>query len=192
MKKYLLLNFLIFLLIFLGISCSSNSSNSEAAEPTSSKSKTEIEEEKTGNWELVTVVDEFGDEVKGEDAIIGIFDGKMSNSAISDSDMKVKVQVSKDKQSFITFFEYGTHEGSLPDRTLFKIKIKKENGEMEFVEQFSMNNMLSDTKSVLIEKVLAQESPLKINVDLKRASEYESTVYNFEIDPQGLKELLEK
>jgi len=199
MKKYLPLNFLIFLLIFFGISCSSNSSNSETAEATDSKSKTEIKEEKvepektkTGNWEIAKVVDEFGDEVKDEGAVIGIFEGKMSNSATSNSDINVKVQVSKDKQSFITFFEYGNRKGNLPDKKLFKIKIKKENGETEFVEQFSMNNMLADTKSVLIEKVLAQNSPLKINVDLKRASKYESTVYNFEIDPKGLKELLEK
>ena len=184
------------LIIILLIGCSSESatkSESETKEELTAKGEEPSkDEEKKAIWEIAKVVDEFGDEVKGEGAIIGIFDGKMSNSATTNGDVKVKVQVTKDKGSFITFYEYGRNPGNLPDKKLFKVKIKKENGETEFLEQFSMNNMMTDTKGLLIEKVLSQSSPLKINVDLKRASKYQKTVYNFEINPEGLKELIEK
>ncbi|MFT6002387.1 MAG: hypothetical protein ACI95T_001148 [Flavobacteriales bacterium] len=199
MKKYLSLDFLFLLLITLGISCSSDSSNSEAKKEGNNNKEMETKEEslepkkeKKGFWEPVKIVDEFGEEVEGKSAIVGMFEGKMSNSATTNSDIKIEVQIGTDNNSFITFYEYGDRKGNLPDRKLFKIKIKKEDGSTEFIEQFSMNNMMADTKGLLIEKVLAQETPLKINVDLKRASKYESTVYNFEINPKGLKELLKK
>jgi hypothetical protein len=199
MKNQFFIIFLSLFVILFGLSCSSNNSNSENETATKTEEITESKEDraetkmqKQGAWEIAKVVDEFGDEVKGEGTVIGIFEGKMSNSATTNSDLKVKIQVGKDKESYITFFEYENRKGNLPDKKFFKIKIKKEDGETEFVEQFSMNNMLVDTKGVLIEKVLSQNSPLKINVDLKRASKYQNTVYNFEIDPKGLKEILEK
>jgi hypothetical protein len=185
-------------MLLFGASCSSNSSNSESGTATKSeekieaKEKVEPETQKQSAWEIAKVFDEFGDEVKGEGAIIGIFEGKMSYSATTNSDLKVKVEVGKDKESYITFYEYGNREGNLPDKKLFNIKIKKEDGETEFVEQFSMNNRLTDTKGALIGKVLEQSTPLKINVDLKRASQYANAVYSFEIDPSGLKEILER
>jgi len=115
----------------------------------------------------------------------------MSNSATSDAEVTVKMQVGNDKKTtFITFYEYGNSPGNLPDRKLFNIKIKKEDGSTEFVEQFSMNNMLADTKGILLGKILAQNEPLKVNVDLSRANQYDKTVYNFEIDPSGLTELM--
>ena len=50
-------------------------------------------------WELVSVVDKFGDET-GEKVIAGMFDGVMRNSAGVDDDLQVKVQV-KDSLTFI-------------------------------------------------------------------------------------------
>ena len=82
--------------------------------------------------------------------------------------------------------------GNLPEKKMFSIKIKKENGETEFIEQFSMNNMMTDTEGVLLQKAMEQNEPLKVNVDLGRTSQYESTVYNFEIDTKGLAELLQE
>lgn len=169
---------------------SQNQKNSESNSEEVAESNPRKEEKKSA-WEFAKVVDEFGDEVKGESAVIGIFTGRMSNSATSDADVTVKVQVGNDKKTtFITFYEYGNNPGNLPDRKLFNIKIKKDDGSTEFVEQFSMNNMLADTKGILLEKILAQSEPLKVNVDLSRANQYDKTVYNFEIDPSGLSELM--
>lgn len=195
MKNYQLSSIILFLfsLIILGCGSESAKQNSEQAE-TKTEENSELTpkvEEKNSPWELAKVVDEFGDEVKGESAAIGIFEGKMTNSATADAKVTVKMQVGNDKKTtFITFYEYGNSPGHLPDRKLFNIKIKKEDGSTEFIEQFSMNNMLADTKGVLLGKIMEQSEPLKINVDLSRANQYDKTVYNFEIDPAGLSEIL--
>lgn len=175
---------------FLG-SCSSESPKSEGDKKTTNQPTQDKKEEKKP-WEIVGTTDEFGDEVKGGKTIVGFFNGEMSNSATTNSNLKVKIQVNADKNSYISFFEYGETLGNLPNRQLFNIKIKKEDGETEFIEQFSMDGILADTKGVLITKALEQNTPLKVNVDLKRANQYLNTVYNFKIDPTGLNELLNK
>ena len=116
----------------------------------------------------------------------------MSNSITTLAKVTVKMQIESDKKTtLITFYEYGNNIGNLPDEQTFKIKIKKEDNETEFIEQFSMNNMLIDIKGVLLAKILGQAKPLKINVDLSRANQYDETVYNFEVDPSRLSEMLD-
>ena len=188
MNTKLLLTALVMSIIVFGTSCSSSESSNDQTETTEQEASPESE----SIWKVVNVVDEFGDVVEGKGAVVATFKGTMSNSATSSADVTVKVQLGDEKDSYITFYEYNDIEGNLPESKIFNIKIKKENGETEFIEQFSMNNMMADTKGILIQKALEQNEPLKVNVDLSRASDYESTVYNFELDTKGLTELLKK
>lgn len=194
MKIKLLFFYLTASIVLFSVGCSSSESNtgeqSESQETTQEPNQ-ETSTNSESAWEKVQVVDEFGDVIEGKGAILGIFKGKMSNSATSNSDVTVKIQLGKETDSYITFYEYDNVPGNLPEKKMFSIKIKKENGETEFIEQFSMNNMMTDTKGVLIQKAMEQNEPLKVNVDLSRASQYENTVYNFEIDTKGLAELLQ-
>lgn len=148
--------------------------------------------EESAAWNVVDVVDEFGDIIPGESGIVGLIEGRMSNSATTSGDVSVKIQVGEENKSYITFYEYGDIPGNLPNEKFFNIKIKTENGDIEEIEQFSFKDMLTDSKGALISKALLQSTPLKVVVDLSKASEYESTVYNFEIDGAELKALLDK
>lgn len=162
-------------------------------EKTEEKSENSIAEpvsEPKSAWQVVPIVDAFGDEVPGKSAIIGLFEGRMKNGLGSNQKVTVKVQITEDYKTFITFYEYGSSIGTLPKEDIFKIQIKKSDGSSEFIQQFSYDNILSDSKGILGKAFLAQSEPLKVNVDLSRHSGYLTTVYNFEIDPTGLTDLM--
>ncbi|MDH5400185.1 MAG: hypothetical protein OEX02_18680, partial [Cyclobacteriaceae bacterium] len=81
---------------------------------------------KEGIWEVVNVVDEFGDVVEGKTAILSLIDGKMSNSAVVDEKVTVKIQINiKDQTMLMSFFEYGNSPGSLPENKFLNLHIKK-------------------------------------------------------------------
>lgn len=192
-NKYLIhSSFFCLILCVLGCSPGEQKVNSDKSpeKPIENVDPNEVNEKSKSIWEFVNDVDEFGDKIKEQRAIIGTSNGRMSNSTSTNEDVTVVIRVGKDKSTYIKFFEHGATLANLPDKQLFNIKIKKEDGNTEFIEQFSIDNMLADTKGVLLGKLLAQKSPLKINVDLKRASQYESSIFNFEIDPTGLEALL--
>ncbi len=189
-----LITLIAFAMLFFSCSSENSKNNSEkTGQQSADNSEMKSSQEKRETvWEFAKVVDEFGDELKEERAIIGIFEGIMSNSITTLAKVTVKMQIESDKKTtLITFYEYGNNIGNLPDEQTFKIKIKKEDNETEFIEQFSMNNMLIDIKGVLLAKILGQAKPLKINVDLSRANQYDETVYNFEVDPSRLSEMLD-
>lgn len=163
------------------ISCKSNTENPQTEENKSEK----IEKSK---WEIVDIVDEFGDPT-GKKSILGLFKGKMSNSATNNADLTVKVNF-EDKSTLMTFYEYGDMQGNLPDGKFFNIDIKKENGEIEKLNQFTYKNMLFDD-SLLKVRILEQKKPLKVSIDLSRANQYDNTKYIFEIDPSGLVDLID-
>lgn len=142
-------------------------------------------------WQASTQKDEFGDEIEGEKNILAQFSGVMSNSATTKADVLVQVQIGQDKSTYISFLEYGKVPGNLPEKKSFNVKIKKADDSTEFVRMFSMRNVLAETEGVLLDRVLSQSEPLKVNVDLSRAEQHSNTVYNFEIKPKGLRALLE-
>lgn len=140
-------------------------------------------------WKVAKVVDEFGDQTKGN-SVVGLFTGKMSNSVTSGGMLTVKVQIGDDnKTTLISFQDYGKFTGSLPQKKLFYIKVKKQDGSTELVEVFSMYDMIAETEGVLLDMILSQGEPLKVNVDLEAVG-YNNTVYNFEIPSVGLSELI--
>ncbi|MCP4551476.1 MAG: hypothetical protein GY834_05450 [Bacteroidetes bacterium] len=191
MKKFTQL-FLLVGLTTLIISCGNNSEKS-----TQDKSAIENEEvaskeniDKKSAWEIVDVVDEFGDKIDGESSIIGLFEGKMSNSATTDSKLTIKMQV-QDSSIYTIFYEYGEHQSQLEDYKYLQLKVKTENGEVIKIKQLLFRNMMVDSDGELLNLILAQESPLKMIADFSAVSKYESNVFSFEIDPKGLNELRE-
>ena len=178
-----------------GIGCGpsdTTTSGVEDAFTVDTTAKVEQNNEPAMGWQFAKTVDEFGDETEGG-ALIGLFEGTMSNSATAGDKVIVKVQVAEDSETtFFTFYEYGSRPASLPNEKLFNIKVKKQDNSTEFVEVFSMNGMLAETKGVLLGMILDQEKPLKFNVDLSRSNQSHSTIYNFGVDPEGLQSMMDQ
>jgi hypothetical protein len=141
-------------------------------------------------WVESPVVDEFGDIIEGESIITSSSQGKFSNSATSDSDLTVNMQI-VDGSIYAVFYEYNSApQAHLPENAFINVKAKVESGEIVKVQQFLYNHIMCDTEGELTSLVLNQSSPLKVIVDLSTIDKYSYTTYQFEIDPSGLSQLL--
>lgn len=181
MKQLLLLSALTLLFAACSETASTDTSKDEAINQT--------EDVKTASpWRVAGSVDEFGDKVEGEANVTAKFKGQMSNSATTSSEMEVEVIISD--MMLLGIYEYGRSLASLPSNEFFAIKVKMENDSTDFVRVFSTNNVLVDADGDLMEKLLNQKKPLKVSVDLSRANQYLSSKYNFEIDPNGLSDII--
>jgi hypothetical protein len=141
-------------------------------------------------WVESPVVDEFGDIIEGESIITSSSQGKFSNSATSDSDLTVNMQI-VDGSIYAVFYEYNSApQAHLPENEFINVKAKVESGEIVKVQQFLYNHIMCDTEGELTSLVLNQSSPLKVIVDLSTIDKYSYTTYQFEIDPSGLSQLL--
>jgi hypothetical protein len=144
-------------------------------------------------WQVVKVKDEFGDIVQGKSTIAADFKGKMSNSIISDADLTVTMQILADSTIVGIFYEYNKKpQAKLPETQYITAKIKLADGEVTKVKMLLFHNMMWDNDKKLFKLLMTQSSPIKVIVDLSDISQYETTIYNFEIDPSGLKDLLKK
>ena len=179
-------------LIFTVLILSSCLADNKKKSP-SQNQQTEIDKlltvNKTG-WEKGMVTDENGNNAKM--GILKTISGKMSNVAVHEAPLKVNLQITKDKISYINFQLMSRIEGPLPQNEHFNIKITKDNGESEFIKQYSSNNILIDKNGVLVKKVLSQNSPLKVNVVVEKENKSHNSIYDFEIDPKGLKDLIDE
>lgn len=146
-------------------------------------------EEIKGSWQVRKIVDEFGDEVKGKSTIVGDFEGKMSNSAVSDAKLIARLQV-QDSSIYTMFYEYGNSPQATLPKGEISIKIKLFNGDVLNVKQYLYENMMVDNDKELFKILTTQDKPVKAVVDLSRAKGYSNEVYSYEIDPAGLKGLL--
>ena len=141
-------------------------------------------------WEKGIITNEDGENAKT--GIIRTLSGKMKNAIINDAPLKVVLQITKDKTSYIRFQLMSKFEGPLPQNEYFNIEITKDNGESELIKQYSINNILIDKEGKLVEKVLSQNSPLKVNVVFEQENKIHNSIYDFEIDPKGLKDLIDE
>lgn len=146
-------------------------------------------------WTLAPSMDKFGDMSKEKNTIIGLFNGTYKNSATVNQKLKVKMQPSPNNSFITTFYEQSLSgpPATLPNKKMINIEVKKANGEIVEVEQLFLNNMMGGTSnSQFYDLIINSNEPVKILVDLSKASEYENTVYTFTVDPKGLKELIKK
>lgn len=158
----------------------------------SNNANTAIEKEDNGAWKIVNLVDDFGDVKEGESAIVATFPGKMSNSAVSDESLIVKFEI-YDSTTVVGFYEYGREpKAQLPDRAFINLKLKLSNGEVLGIKQFLFKDYMVDSDNELLALLLSQENPIKAILDFRSIDRYESTVYEFTIEPKGLKALKEK
>ena len=187
MKKLIIFMFSI---VLLG-SCSNNNDKSTQDKSTLESNEVASKENTDSKsvWKIVDVVDEFGDKIEGESSIIGQFEGTMSNSATTDSKLTIKMQV-QDSSIFTTFYEYGKQQSQLEEYKYLPLRVKIENGEVLEVKQLLFRNMMVDSDGELLALILSQETPIKMIADFSTITKYESNVFSFEIDPKGLKELL--
>jgi hypothetical protein len=136
------------------------------------------------------VKDEFGDVIPGKSAIGADIQGTMSNSATSNAPLIVRIQL-EDSSMYTSFYEYGREpQAKLPENEFITIKIKLANGDVSQLKLFLFQNYLTDSHKDFFNLLMSQSSPIKVIVDLSTVSSYESTIYNFEIDPTGLKNIL--
>ncbi|MEX2336353.1 MAG: hypothetical protein WD555_03680 [Fulvivirga sp.] len=141
-------------------------------------------------WQAMDVKDDFGDIVQGESVIGAQFKGTMSNSAVAGVDLTVSMQL-QDSIIFSTFYEYNKEPiAQLPDSEFLTIKVKVSNGDVLEAKQFLFQNMMVDSDKELLNILLGQDKPVKVIADISQADKYSTKVYNFEIDPNGLNEII--
>lgn len=197
MKK--VLKFLMTIILVVNLTSCGGGTDKKTEANNSEKENTKAEvqgkSEKETNksvWQKVGVKDEFGDIIEGESSIMANFEGTMSNTAVSNEDLTVAMQVVEDSTIYSSFYEYSREpQAQLPDSKYLTIKVKVSNGEVLEVEQFLYGNMMIDNDKELLKILLSQDKPVKVIADISRADKYANGVYNFEIDPNGLKDVLD-
>lgn len=168
-------------------SCGNTTDTKKVKETTNSK---ETVQEKASIWEHVPVKDEFGDIIEGKTLLVARVKGKMTNSAVADAELLIEMQVS-DSTIYTAFYEYGTEpRAELPHGVSLPIKVKLPNGEIIDVKEFLANDVMIDFDKELINVLFNETQPIKVIADISKADKYESSVYQYTIDPYGLKELI--
>jgi len=154
------------------------------------KPKEEVQIKNESSWKVLNVKDEFGDIVDGKSTVVADFKGTMTNSAVADAELTARIQL-QDSTLYTYFYEYNTPpQAQLDNKKFLTLKIKLANGEVLEAKQFLFNNMVVDQDKVLLEILLNQNQPIKVIADMSQVNKYSKTIYKFEIDPKGLKEVL--
>lgn len=179
--------------MILGIvltSCGSGTEKKTANDNPTEQVNKEVNKKTESAWQVFQVKDEFGDIVEGKSTIGAEFKGTMSNSAVSGADLTVRMQV-QDSTIYSIFYEYSREpQAKLPESKHLTIKVKVSSGEVLEVKQLLYKNMMVDSRKELLKILLSQDKPVKIIADISLVDKYANDVYNFEIDPSGLKEVL--
>ena len=179
--------------LFVGLilaSCGNSAESTSEITIETEDSVAVVEKQVESAWKAMQVKDEFGDIVEGKSIIAADFSGKMKNSATSDADLRASLQI-QDSIIYTMFYEYsGENQARLPESEFVKIKVKVSSGEVLEVNQFLYGNYMQDTDKELLRILLEQEEPVKVIVDLSLADKFFNGIYNYEIDPNGLKEIV--
>lgn len=160
-----------------------------SCEPIKKEPAKEEKEEIESAWKVGNVTDEFGDVIKDKSVIMADFPGKMSNSAIENAELIVKMQI-QDSTLFTVFYEYGKSPQARLPKGKISIKLKMFNGDVLNVKQYLYENMMVDDNNALMKIILAQDKPFKAIVNLKDVDNFYNGVYSYEISPAGLKGLI--
>jgi ribosome-binding protein aMBF1 (putative translation factor) len=171
-------------------SCGSGPKKKTETDNPTEQSNKEVNKGNESAWQVSQVKDEFGDIVEDKSTIAADFKGTMSNSAVSGEDLTVRMQV-EDSTIYSIFYEYSREpQAQLPDSKFLTIKVKVSSGEVLEAKQFLYGNMMIDNDKELLKILLSQDKPVKVIADISLADKYANGLYNFVIDPSGLKEVL--
>lgn len=171
-------------------SCGSSTEKKTKTDNPFDKSSSEVESNNESAWQLMQIKDDFGDIIEGKSNIVADFEGTMSNSAVSGANLTVRMQV-EDSTLYSIFYEYSRKpQAQLPDSRFLTIKVKLSNGEVLEAKQFLYGNIMVDSDKELLKILLSQDKPVKVIADISLVDKYVNSVYNFEIDPNGLMEVL--
>ncbi|MCP4522459.1 MAG: hypothetical protein GY827_12330 [Cytophagales bacterium] len=149
-----------------------------------------VEQEKKEIWKVETFKKESDGEMKDVSAVVGSIQGKMMTESDTINIFSI-MQILKEEEGLMlqsAFSRLTGHSVPLPDNPSAIVKIQKEDGTVKELEQTFAESMLNDTKGLLINEMLSEKAPLKLEVNV----ESESTTYTFMIDPTGLQEVVDQ
>ena len=151
---------------------------------------TEISPSEITSWEMINVVDDFGD-ATGEKAIRGFFSGRFSNTATSGSDLSVYVFCSEDGSLRLRLLEYGNRKLSSTHWGEYLFRTKVDGVEESFY--ISWDILMSPD---LYFKDSAEESVLRNyfydGKEVRCLIRIQSSEYNFTIDGKGFSNLYDE
>lgn len=142
-------------------------------------------------WRVDYQKDEFGDQV-GDPIAYSEFKGKFSNSLVFDQDLKVTVTIRLDGFSIIKLYESDGKPIALPKLKRFELPIKNSEGSKKYIKHHSSEYSLYTNENILLNELLSQPGPLRFYVDASMIDESYDGIYRFSINPEGLKEVLDK
>ena len=151
-------------------------------------------EESLGKWQRGDIVDEFGDDT-GESFVYCVVRGSHENSISMDNEVYVKASIEEDALYFQIFNSTLTLKENFPDIEYGTIKIKFPDGTVKSERIFFYHNMAiespKDEKNLIYNYLIDNDGELKLLIDLSTASDYYSDKYQFTLQKNNLKEILD-
>lgn len=148
-----------------------------------------------GKWQIGNYVDEFGDNINQSYAY-SFVKGSHENSLAKFSDVYVKIMKQESGLFFDIYNDALTMKESLPDKEFGMLKIKYPDGSVVSEKVFLTDNTLleapDDKNNLIYNHILANASPLKIQLDLSTASSYYTDKYVFELEQNNLLPILQE
>lgn len=147
------------------------------------------------NWEIGKYVDSF-DEPTGKEYLRGVFHGRFSNSATTDSPLSVEVYVDADSTVTLRLWEYNSH--LVKDEKGAIIIAKDGLGETHRVDSYDLRDIDNDGNFTSPYNYKYPEGIFWHIIDKGGVAtfriylgEYSKSDYKFSIDTQGLKEQMQ-
>lgn len=160
------------------ISCSGEKTKQD------SQPKKELAEVVNTNWKKLQVVDEFNDPVEGEFNTVGTFEG-VENVSGKNIPLKIQVQL-VGNQTYIKFINSMGMVEQLTDKKFIDVSVKNEAGAVSKIQQFTFDNYLVDSDSILYNMLMESNQELKINVNKKSLNKFMNGNYVFTMSSKGL------
>ena len=207
--KHKLFSILVFITAFI-CACGNNGSAKTNTDVETTEEATVEDNKILENWSIASAKDEFGDVVSGNDSIATNVDGTFSNSATSDSELLVYINVKKDnpqKHYNVAFrlFEYGNNQIQISDGALITLKTKLDNGKVreyyneeaeEENDPFDRNKKKfpdllysKDSFSIFEEKADEFVKDLETNEIIKCVVYIDNSKYSFQVESGNFSEL---
>lgn len=155
---------------------------------------------KFGSWHVAQGKDQFG-ELTNEKVITGVFYGTFSNTATTNSELRVEVQIYENALLNCYFYEYNdNHKANLPDVGEIKFTTRLSNNQTQEIVQNVGSTYTFDSpfNRKFLKFLTSQKETVKVLVDfelgrtmMSRNTYSGRTKYLFEINPDGLIEALQ-
>lgn len=138
---------------------------------------------KNATWEAIPITDEFGEVKEGGSAIVGVFEGTMSDPSTESAPLKAKILVQGETVS-ISLIKDGNQKAVFPESSSLSLDLKAKE-EVNKIDLLYFKGHIFEKEEGQIMEILNNESE-----PIKALIKQGQTKYLFEIDLTGLKELL--